>query len=133
MKKLLLCIALLLLCAGCTQKGDSAELNYIKEGTAEDILYVYYDVTIDGNMESGVVYEKDSIKQLYDILSGVEVDTKKSAAKENDMLVEVRFTNNQKKIITFENDLIQIEGNSYKANNIDQLRNMLTEYEIAHS
>ena len=84
-------------------------------------------------MESGVVYEKDSIKQLYDILSGVEVDTKKSAAKENDMLVEVRFTNNQKKIITFENNLIQIEGNSYKANNIEELRNMLTEYEIAHS
>ena len=133
MKKLLLCIALLLLCAGCTQKGDSAELNYIKETTADDILYVYYDVTIDGNMESGVVYEKDSIKQLYDILSGVEVDTKKSAAKENDMLVEVRFTNNQKKIITFENNLIQIEGNNYKANNIEELRNMLTEYEIAHS
>ena len=87
MKKLLLCISLLLLCAGCAQKGDSAELNYIKETTADDILYVYYDVTIDGNMESGVVYEKDSIKQLYDILSGVEVDTKKSAAKENDMLV----------------------------------------------
>ena len=133
MKKLLLCIGLLLLCAGCAQKGDSAELNYIKEGTADDILYIYYDVTIDGNMESGVVYEKDSIKQLYDILSGVEVDTKKSAAKENDMLVEVRFTNNQKKIITFENNLIQIEGNSYKANNIEELRNMLTEYEIAHS
>ena len=133
MKKLLLCISLLLLCAGCAQKGDSAELHYIKETTADDILYVYYDVTIDGNMESGVVYEKDSIKQLYDILSGVEVDTKKSTAKENDMLVEVRFTNNQKKIITFENDLIQIEGNSYKANNIEELRNMLTEYEIAHS
>lgn len=133
MKKLLLCIALLLLCTGCAQKGDSAELNYIKEGTADDILYVYYDVTIDGNMESGVVYEKDSIKQLYDILSGVEVDTKKSAAKENDMLVEVRFTNNQKKTITFENDLIQIDGNSYKANNIQELRNMLTEYETAHS
>ena len=133
MKKLLLCIGLLLLCAGCAQKGDSAELNYIKEGTADDILYIYYDVTIDGNMESGVVYERNNIEELYDILSNVEVDTKKSAAKENDMLVEIRFTNNQKKIITFENDLIQIEGNSYKATGIEPLREMLTAYEIAHS
>ena len=133
MKKLLLCIGLLLLCAGCAQKGDSTELNYVKEGTADDILYIYYDVTIDGNMESGVVYERNNIEELYDILSNVEVDTRKSAAKENDMLVEIRFTNNQKKIITFENDLIQIEGNSYKAAGIEPLREMLTAYEIAHS
>ena len=133
MKKLLLCIALLLLCAGCAQKGDSAELDYVKGGTADDILYIYYDVTIDGNMESGVVYERNNIEELYDILSNVEVDTRKSAAKENDMLVEIRFTNNQKKIITFENDLIQIEGNSYKAAGIEPLREMLTSYEIAHS
>ena len=111
----------------------ATQLNYVKEGTADDILYIYYDVTIDGNMESGVVYERNNIEELYDILSNVEVDTRKSAAKENDMLVEVRFTNNQKKIITFENNLIQIEGNSYKANNIEELRNMLTEYEIAHN
>ena len=84
-------------------------------------------------MESGVVYERNNIEELYDILSNVEVDTKKSAAKENDMLVEIRFTNNQKKIITFENDLIQIEGNSYKAAGIEPLREMLTAYEIAHS
>ena len=133
MKKLLLCISLLLLCAGCAQKGDSAELNYVKEGTADDILYIYYDVTIDGNMESGVVYERNNIEELYDILSNVEVDTRKSVAKENDMLVEIRFTNNQKKIITFENDLIQIEGNTYKAAGIEPLREMLTAYEIAHS